>query len=145
LEVFAEAYEKAYCGNVIFGVSGAFQFKGIRHFGAPFVYVRTLRSYGFLQYVAHLLLWVSQEFGSLSPVGFLTLHGTLSRGGFLLDHGTLRPPGFLSINGTLCFCGFLTLHGTLLRLGFLSKSGTLSLLGLLSPLARSVSMERFMF
>jgi hypothetical protein len=32
-----------------------------------------------------------------------------------------------------------------LRLGFLSKSGTLSLLGLLSPLARSVSMERFMF
>jgi hypothetical protein len=128
LEVFAEAYEKAYCGNVIFGVSGAFQFKGIRHFGAPFVYVRTLRSYGFLQYVAHLLLWVSQEFGSLFMFGFLTLCGTLFGLGFLQSYGTL------------CFCGLLTLHGTLLRLGFLSRNDTLSLLGLLSPLARSVSM-----
>jgi hypothetical protein len=78
--------------------------------------------------VAHLLLWVSQEFGSLSPGGFLTLHGTLFGLGFLQSYGTL------------CFCGLLTLHGTLLRLGFLSRNDTLSLLGLLSPLARSVSM-----
>jgi hypothetical protein len=141
LEVFAEAYEKAYCGNVIFGVSGAFQFKGIRHFGAPFVYVRTLRSYGFLQYVAHLLLWVSQEFGSLSLGGFLTLYGTLFGLGFLRANGTLVLGGLLQPSSTLCFCGFLTLHGTLLRLGFLSRNDTLSLLGLLSPLARSVSME----
>jgi hypothetical protein len=114
LEVFAEAYEKAYCGNVIFGVSGAFQFKGIRHFGAPFVYVRTLRSYGFLQYVAHLLLWVSQEFGSLLLAGFLILLGTLFGLGFLQSYGTL------------CFCGFLTLHGAIIDHGFLAVCGTLT-------------------